>query len=224
MRSTQNKIFSHHWIFWQAQKLFESWKLCVQHKIKYSDTEYFDRGLPINKIAPTNRARWEIKRARDGSNKQETLVSVSGLWLLLIKRCSAKLSLQSNQKTKANDFVTRVTNKKQRLRSSRRLSWSSRTGWQVVSTTIFEWLLNLRLKMWTNYRVVAADNLLMKDKPSIKAPSVTCFGLVTCRVKGWQLKTRCPLSIKSWSESYFSWKTKVKVKVMSSWKTEKPTK
>ncbi len=30
-----------------------------------------------------------------------------------------------------------------------------------------------------------------KDKPSIEAPSVTCFGLVTCRVKGWQLETGC---------------------------------
>ncbi len=64
-------------------------------------------------------------------------------------------------KTKANDFVTRVANKKRRLHSSRRLSWSSRTGWQVVSTTIFEWLLNLWLKMWMNYRVVGADNLLI---------------------------------------------------------------
>jgi hypothetical protein len=63
-------------------------------------------------------------------------------------------------KTKANDFVTRVANKKQRLHSSRRLSWSSRMGWQVVSTTIFKWLLNLWLKMWMNYRVVTADNLL----------------------------------------------------------------
>ncbi len=130
-------------------------------QIKYSDLEYFDCGLPINKIAPANRARWEIKRARDGSNKQETLVGVSGSWLLLIKRCSAKLSLQSNQKTKANDFVMRVANKKRHLRSSQWLSWSLRMGWQVVSTTIFEWLLNLRLKMWTNYPVVAADNLLI---------------------------------------------------------------
>jgi hypothetical protein len=37
-----------------------------------------------------------------------------------------------------------------------------------------------------------ADTLLeRKDKLSIEAPSVTCFGLVTCRVKGWQLKTWC---------------------------------
>ncbi len=64
-------------------------------------------------------------------------------------------------KTKANDFVTRVANNKRRLHSSRRLSWSLRMGWQVVSTTIFEWLMNLRLKMWMNYRVVAADNLLI---------------------------------------------------------------
>jgi hypothetical protein len=47
--------------------------------------------------------------------------------------------------------------------------------------------------MWTNYRVVAADNLLIKDKPSIKAPSVACFGLVTCRVQGWLFETGCPL-------------------------------
>ncbi len=193
-----DKIFRP-WIFWQACKLFKSWKLCVRRKIKYSDLEYFDGGLPINKIAPTKRVRWEIKRACNGSNKQETLVGVSGSWLLLIKRCLAKSSLQSNQKTKANDFVTRVANKKRHLRSSQRLSWSSRMGWQVVSTTIFEWLLNLRLKLWTNYRVVTADNLLMKDKPSIKAPSVTCFGLITCQMKVRQLETGCPLSIKSWS-------------------------
>ncbi len=54
-----------------------------------------------------------------------------------------------------------LANKKQRLRSSQRLPWSSRMGWQVVSTTIFEWLLNLWLKMWTNYRVITADNLLI---------------------------------------------------------------
>ncbi len=47
--------------------------------------------------------------------------------------------------------------------------------------------------MWTNYRVVVADNLLIKDKPSIKAPSVTCFGLVTYRVQGWLFETGCPL-------------------------------
>jgi hypothetical protein len=47
--------------------------------------------------------------------------------------------------------------------------------------------------MWTNYRVVAADNLLIKDKPSIEAPSITCFGLVTCRVQGWLFETGCPL-------------------------------
>jgi hypothetical protein len=58
------------------------------------------------------------------------------------------------------DFVAGVANKKRRLRSSRRLPWSSRTGWQAVSTMIFEWLLNLWLKMWTNYPVVMADNLL----------------------------------------------------------------
>jgi hypothetical protein len=33
----------------------------------------------------------------------------------------------------------------------------------------------------------------MKDKLSIKAPSITCFGLVTCRGKVWQLKPGCPL-------------------------------
>ena len=52
----------------------------------------------LTKLHPINwyGARREIKRARDGSNKQETLVGVSGSWILLIKRCSAKLSLQSN--------------------------------------------------------------------------------------------------------------------------------
>ncbi len=41
-------------------------------------------------------------------------------------------------KLKANDFVTGVANEKRCLCSSRRLPWSSGTGWQVVSTTIFD--------------------------------------------------------------------------------------
>ncbi len=159
------------WKLCVRRKLFESWKLCVRHKLFESwklcaRRKLFESwklcicGLPINKIAPTNRTCQEIKRACNGSNKQETLVGVSGSWLLLIKRCLAKLSLQSDQ-TKVNGFAMGVANKKRRLRSSQRLPWSSRTGWQAVSTTIFEWLVNLWLKMWTNYRVVAADNLLI---------------------------------------------------------------
>ncbi len=58
------------------------------------------------------------------------------------------------------NFAMGVANKKQCLRSSQQLPWSSRMGWQLVSTTIFKWLLYLRLKMWTNYRVIAVDNLL----------------------------------------------------------------
>ncbi len=58
-----------------------------------------------------------------------------------------------------------------------------------------------------NYRVVAADNLLeRKDKPSIKVPSVTCFGLVTCRGKVWHLETRCVVVSKA--------EVKVRVKVI----------
>ncbi len=71
-----------------------------------------------------------------------------------------KFIVPEQSKTKVNDFVMRVANKKRHLHSSQRLLWSLRTDWQVVSTTIFEWLLNLWLKMWMNYRVVAADNLL----------------------------------------------------------------
>ena len=62
--------------------------------------------------------------------------------------------------------------------------------------------------MWTNYCIVAADNLLMKDKPSIKVPSITCFGLVTCRVKGWQLETGC---VVEGNFSYFILVSKAKV-------------
>ncbi len=55
-----------------------------------------------------------------------------------------------------------------------------------------------------------------KDKLSIEAPSVTCFGLVTCRVKGWHLETGCVV------EDNFSYFILVsKAKVMSS---RKPTK
>ncbi len=64
-------------------------------------------------------------------------------------RCDARqIYLSRAIKTKANDFVTGVAKEKRCLHSSQQLLWSSRTGWQVVSTTIFEWLLNLRLKMW----------------------------------------------------------------------------
>ncbi len=76
------------------------------------------------------------------------------MWML------GKFIVPEQSKTKVNDFVTRVAKEKQLVCSSRRLSWSLRTGWQAVSTTIFEWLLNLWLKMWTNYRVIVADNLL----------------------------------------------------------------
>ncbi len=76
-------------------------------------------------------------------------------------RCDAwQIYLSRAIKTKANDFMMGVANEKQHLRSSQQLPWSSRTGRQVVSTTIFEWLLNLWMKIWMNYRVVAADNLL----------------------------------------------------------------
>jgi hypothetical protein len=44
-----------------------------------------------------------------------------------------KFIFPEQSKTKANDFVTGVANEKQRLHSSQRLPWSSRTGWQVVS-------------------------------------------------------------------------------------------
>ncbi len=76
---------------------------------------------------------------------------------------SRKIYLWRQQsKMKANDFVMGVANKKRRLRSSQQLPWSLRMGWQVVSTAIFEWLLNLWLKMWTYYRVLAVDNLLIR--------------------------------------------------------------
>ncbi len=76
-------------------------------------------------------------------------------WKMLGKIISPEQS-----KTKVNDFATGVPNKRQCLRSSQQLPWSSRMGWQAVSTTIFKCLLNLWLKMWTNYCIVAADNLL----------------------------------------------------------------
>ncbi len=117
------------------------------YSANYLNLEWFSLGLPINKIAKRRYQRGCVerpKKACKGSNKQETLVGVSGLWLLLIKRCSAKLSFQSNQ-TKVNDFVTKVANKKWRLHSSQQLSWSSKTGWQVFKpwslndSWIFDW-------------------------------------------------------------------------------------
>jgi hypothetical protein len=90
-----------------------------------------------------SRTRWEIKRARDGSKKEETFIGMFDLWLLLIRRCSPNLSFQSNQ-IKANDFATGVVNEKRCLRSSQWLLGSLRMGWQVVSTTIFDdsWIFN----------------------------------------------------------------------------------
>ncbi len=206
-----------------------------------------------------------------------------------LKDARQKLSLQSNQnKSEWRTFVTRVANKKRCLHSSRRLLWSSRMGWQAVSTAIFEWLLKdarqnylsraikrkvndkplWREKPTRNNACVLADDyrgprgwvdlqfqpqssndfwifdwrcgwtiassrritclkegqtkwsfpiklnksvmtksgcveedfvlqeitdksILLKT-PSIAAPSVTCFGLVTCRVKVRQLETGCP--------------------------------
>jgi hypothetical protein len=80
----------------------------------------------------------------DSSRKQKNVGDVLPRDFLLL----GKFIFPEQSKTKGNDFVTRVANEKQRLHSSQRLSWSLRMGWQVVSTTIFEWLLNLRLKMW----------------------------------------------------------------------------
>ncbi len=91
-----------------------------------------------------------------------------------------KFIFPEQSKTKADDFVMGVANKKQRLHSSQRLPWSLRMGWQGVSTTIFEWLLNLWLKMWTNYRVVAADNLLAKVKVKV----------IICKITYLQSKTK----------------------------------
>ena len=34
---------------------------------------------------------------------------------------------------------------------------------------------------------------MTEDKPSIEAPSITCFGLITRRVKVWLFETGCPL-------------------------------
>jgi hypothetical protein len=39
-----------------------------------------------------------------------------------------KFIFPEQSKTKANDFVMRVANEKQRLHSSQQLPWSSRTG------------------------------------------------------------------------------------------------
>ncbi len=69
-------------------------------------------------------------------------------------RCDARrIYLSRAIKMKANDFVTGVANKKRRLRSSRWLPWSSRTGWQVVSTTIFNdsWIFDWRCDAWQIY-------------------------------------------------------------------------
>ncbi len=62
------------------------------------------------------------------------------------------------------------------------------------------------------------------DKPSIKAPSVTCFGLVTWRVKVLQLETGCPLRRLFEVTSLEKLKLKIskaEAKVISSWKNWK---
>ncbi len=118
-------------------------------------------------------------------------------------------------KMKANDFVTRVANKKWRLRSSKQLSWSSRTGWQVVSTTIFEWLLNLRLKMWTNYRVIAVDNLL-EGRTNQVSKRIASLALGSEPVEWRYSNSRPGVPL----EDYFKLRLS-KAEVMSSWKTKK---
>ncbi len=69
-------------------------------------------------------------------------------------RCDAQqIYLSKAIKMKANDFVMGVANKKGHLHSSRRLPSSSRTGWQVVSTTIFNdsWIFDWRCDAWQIY-------------------------------------------------------------------------
>ncbi len=127
--------FFEFWIICSARTRQEIKKSSQNYRLiicKYSNLKnYAFVDSQLTKLHPPIGCVKKSKRARDGSNKQETLVGVSGLWLLLIKRCSAKLSLQINQ-TKVNDFATGVPNKKRCLHSSQRLPWSSRMGWQAV--------------------------------------------------------------------------------------------
>jgi hypothetical protein len=69
--------------------------------------------------------------------------------------------LQSKTKGEWRAFVTRVSQQETTLAFWLTTIVVLEDGLMAVSTAIFEWLLNLRLKMWTNYRVVAADNLLI---------------------------------------------------------------
>ncbi len=182
--------------------------------------------------------RWEIKRARNGSNKQEAL---EGIWLVtsvqkmlgeiispeqsttkgewrafvrrvsqqettlafwlttimvleggstssfprsssdsLIKRCSAKLSLQSNQtKSKIRAFVTRVSQQETPL-----AFWlTTIVVLEGGSTSSFprsssdSWIFN-----WKCGRTIASSRRItcLKERTNwVSKPSVTCFGLVT---------------------------------------------
>ncbi len=65
-----------------------------------------------------------------------------------------KIISPEQSKTKENDFVTRVANKKQRLRSSQQLSWSLRTG----STSSF----NRDLRMTLESLIEDVDELLRR--------------------------------------------------------------
>ncbi len=114
-----------------------------QSKIKAND---FVMGVASEKWRLCS-SRWLPWSSRTGWQVVSTTI-LNDFWIF-DWRCDAwQIHLSRSIKTKANDFVTGVANKKQCLHSSQWLPWSSRTGQQVVSTTIFKWLLNLWLKMW----------------------------------------------------------------------------
>ncbi len=69
--------------------------------------------------------------------------------------------ISPEQSTKMSDFATGVANKKRRLRSSQRLPrCSAKLSLQSNQSQRQNDLLNLWLKIWTNYHIVTADNLL----------------------------------------------------------------
>ena len=150
----------------------------------------------LTKFHPINwyGARREIKRACNGSNKQEAL---EGVWLVTsVQKMLGEIISPEQSKTKGEwwAFVTRVSQQEMTLAFwlttivvlkgglTSSFPRSSSDSW------IFDWRCGRTIA--SSRRITC---LIRKDKLSIEAPSVTCFGLVTYRVKGWHFKTGCVL-------------------------------
>ena len=104
-------------------------------------------------------------------------------WLetFLKKEDARRIYLSKALQQRQIEFAARVANKKQLLCSSANnylgllgrvdCSRNHNLQWTLESSIV------QTIEMRTNYCIVAADNFQIEGQPSIRAPSVICFGL-----------------------------------------------